>query len=70
MLKNKFDIGENLDQSIKDNFNNKAIYVDEKIYTYEQLYQKSTLVKSAILSIVNPSEQFVGILCYRSITPM
>ena len=67
MLKNLFDIGENLHQAIQDNLDNNAIFVEEKTYTYNQLFQRSIAIKSTILNLINPSEEFIGILCYKSI---
>ncbi len=37
------------------------------MYTYEELYLRATAVKKAILNFVSPSEDFIGILCDRSI---
>lgn len=67
MIENTYDIGENLKQALQTYRKNNAIFVEEKIYTYEELYIQSNTLKSAIINFCGSNEQFIGILCYRSI---
>ena len=67
MLRNVNDISENLHESIQNNLNNNAIFVDDNMYTYSQVYERSLKIKSTLLKHIKKSEQFIGILCYRSI---
>lgn len=67
MIENTYDIGENLKQALQTYCKNNAIFVEEKIYTYEELYIQSNTLKSAIINFCGSNEQFIGILCYRSI---
>lgn len=67
LLNNTYDIGENLQVSIKKFFNKQAIYVEDVIYTYEELYNKSLDIKNMILSHIEDDEKFIGIMSYRSI---
>lgn len=67
MLNTPYDIGKNLAEALHTYRNNNAIFVEEKTYSYEELYTRSNALKNTVLAFCDPMEPFIGILCYRSI---
>ena len=63
----KCDVGVNIENIMLAHRNRNAVNVDKKYYSYESLYEEANLIRHTINNVINLNNQFVGILCYRSI---
>lgn len=63
----KYDIGANIENVMREHFKCDAIHVQDQMYTYSELYSRSDTIRNVINEIVTTNNQFIGILCYRSI---
>jgi amino acid adenylation domain-containing protein len=63
----KHDIGENIENVMHEHIECDAVYVQDKMYKYRELYSRADSIRNVVNSIVGDSNQFIGILCYRSI---
>ena len=62
------DIGVNIESVMRENLSFDAIHVQSKMYKYENVYSEANKIRHTINNVINESSQFVGILCYRSIS--
>jgi amino acid adenylation domain-containing protein len=63
----KYDIGDNLERMMSKYSEHNAVHVQDEIYTYGYLYNQSDAIRKIINNITDEPNQFIGILCYRSI---
>lgn len=63
----KHDIGLNIENVMHKHLSCDAIHVQDQIYTYSELYSRSDKIRNVINEVVTTNNQFIGILCYRSI---
>jgi amino acid adenylation domain-containing protein len=63
----KYDIGTNIENVMREYIECDAVYVQDQMYKYRELYSRADEIRNVINNIVGESNQFIGILCYRSI---
>jgi amino acid adenylation domain-containing protein len=63
----KYDVGINIENVMRKYSNCNAIYVEDQIYKYSELYSRAQLIRNTINHIESASNRFIGIFCYRSI---
>ena len=63
----KHDVGVNIENAMHEHFQCDAIHVQDQTYTYSELYSRSNTIRNVINEVVIANNQFIGILCYRSI---
>jgi amino acid adenylation domain-containing protein len=63
----KHDIGENIENVMREHIECDAVYVQEQMYKYRELYSRADLIRNVVNNIAGESNQFIGIFCYRSI---
>jgi len=62
-----YDIGKNIEDVMQAHFECDALHVQGQKYTHRDLYTRADMLRHVVNQVVDKSNQFIGIFCYRSV---